>query len=54
VKAKLALKRAAQSKEDAEAQKANEKIRRKAGQEMGEVREEMKQKGGCIPYSAAF
>lgn len=46
VREKLAQKRATQSKEDAEAQRENEKIRRKAGQEMGEAREEMKKKGG--------
>lgn len=33
-----------QSKEDAEAQRANEKIRRKAGQDMGAAREELKRK----------
>lgn len=38
------MKRAAQSKEDAEAQRENEKIRRKAGQDMGAAREEMKRK----------
>ncbi|EPQ30864.1 uncharacterized protein PFL1_01761 [Pseudozyma flocculosa PF-1] len=44
LKAKLAAKRATQSKVDAEEAKANEKIRRKAGQDMGEIREEMKRK----------
>ncbi|KAJ9474307.1 C2H2-type domain-containing protein [Pseudozyma hubeiensis] len=41
---KLALKRAAQSKIDAEESKANEKIRRKAGQDLTEVKEDMKRK----------
>lgn len=45
MRAKLAEKRSAQSKEDAKANRENEKIRRKAGQDMGEVREEMKRKG---------
>lgn len=45
VRAKLAEKRSVQSKEDAQTQRENEKIRRKAGQEMGEAREEMKKKG---------
>lgn len=44
VRDKLALKRAAQSKEDAQAQRENEKIRRKAGQDMGAAREELKRK----------
>ncbi|KAN0065449.1 hypothetical protein ACQY0O_001285 [Thecaphora frezii] len=44
LKAKLAQKRAAQSKIDAEEAKANEKIRRKAGQDLGEIREELKRK----------
>jgi hypothetical protein len=44
VREKLAAKRATQSKEDAEAQRANEKIRRKAGQDMGAAREELKRK----------
>ena len=44
MRSKLADKRAAQSKEDAQAQRENEKIRRKAGQDMGTAREEMKQK----------
>ncbi|PWN50865.1 hypothetical protein IE53DRAFT_75410 [Violaceomyces palustris] len=52
LKAKLAEKRAAQSKIDAEEAKANEKIRRKAGQDLTEVREEMKRKGGCFPRRA--
>ncbi|SNX86543.1 related to chicken h-caldesmon, Uso1p and YKL201c [Melanopsichium pennsylvanicum] len=41
---KLAAKRAAQSKIDAEEHKANEKIRRKAGQDLTEIKEEMKRK----------
>ncbi|SOV07858.1 related to chicken h-caldesmon, Uso1p and YKL201c [Ustilago sp. UG-2017a] len=41
---KLAAKRAAQSKIDAEENKANEKIRRKAGQDLTEVKEDMKRK----------
>lgn len=44
LRAKLAAKRAAQSKIDAEENKANEKIRRKAGQDLTEVKEEMKRK----------
>lgn len=38
---KLAAKRAMQSKEDEKAARANEAIRRKAGQDMGRVREDM-------------
>lgn len=38
---KLAAKRAAQGKEDEKAARANEAIRRKAGQDMGRVREDM-------------
>ncbi|PWN44012.1 hypothetical protein IE81DRAFT_43640 [Ceraceosorus guamensis] len=45
VRDKLAAKRAAQSKDDAKEAKANEQIRRKAGRDMGEAREEMKKKG---------
>lgn len=41
---KLALKRAAQSKIDEEESKANEKIRRKAGQDLTEIKDEMKRK----------
>ncbi|SPO24073.1 related to chicken h-caldesmon, Uso1p and YKL201c [Ustilago trichophora] len=44
LRAKLAAKRAAQSKIDAEENKANEKIRRKAGQDLTEVKEEMQRK----------
>ncbi|CBQ69316.1 conserved hypothetical protein [Sporisorium reilianum SRZ2] len=44
LRAKLSAKRAAQSKIDAEESKANEKIRRKAGQDLTEVKEEMKRK----------
>ncbi|KAL1411360.1 hypothetical protein Q8F55_002314 [Vanrija albida] len=42
LRAKLAEKRAAASQEDAKAQKANEAIRRKAGQDTGRLKEEMK------------
>lgn len=45
MRAKLAEKRAAQSKIDAKENKANEQIRRKAGQDLGQAREEMKKKG---------
>lgn len=38
---KLAAKRAAQGKEDEKAARANEAIRRKAGQDMGRAREDM-------------
>ncbi|CAO1617555.1 unnamed protein product [Sympodiomycopsis kandeliae] len=41
---KLSEKRAAQSQVDSEEAKANEKIRRKAGQDMGMAREELKKK----------
>ncbi|EST09264.1 hypothetical protein PSEUBRA_001222 [Kalmanozyma brasiliensis GHG001] len=44
LRTKLAAKRAAQSKIDAEENRANEKIRRKAGQDLSEVKEEMKRK----------
>lgn len=44
LRAKLSAKRAAQSKIDAEESRANEKIRRKAGQDLSEVKEEMKRK----------
>ncbi|GAC71389.1 RNA polymerase III subunit C11 [Moesziomyces antarcticus T-34] len=44
LRAKLAAKRAAQSKIDAEESRVNEKIRRKAGQDLTEVKEEMKRK----------
>lgn len=44
LRTKLAAKRAAQSKIDAEESKANEKIRRKAGQDLTEVKEDMKRK----------
>ena len=40
----FSAKRAAQSKLDAEESKANEKIRRKAGQDLSEVKEDMKRK----------
>jgi hypothetical protein len=42
VREKLAKKREVQGKEDEEARKANEKIRRKAGQDMGAAREDLK------------
>ncbi|ODN72711.1 hypothetical protein L202_08149 [Cryptococcus amylolentus CBS 6039] len=42
LRAKLAIKRKAQEKESAAADKANEAIRRKAGQDTGKIREEMK------------
>ncbi|WOO81239.1 UBX domain-containing protein 1 [Vanrija pseudolonga] len=42
LRAKLAEKRAAASKEDEKAQRANEAIRRKAGQDTGRLKEEMK------------
>ncbi|AFR97249.1 DNA-binding protein [Cryptococcus neoformans C23] len=41
---KLAIKRATQSKEDEKANRANEAIRRKAGQDTGKVREDLKLK----------
>ena len=44
LRSKLAAKRSAQSKMDAEESRANEKIRRKAGQDLTEVKEEMKRK----------
>ncbi|TKY85600.1 hypothetical protein EX895_005762 [Sporisorium graminicola] len=44
LRAKLSAKRAAQSKIDAEESRANEKIRRKAGQDLTEVKEDMKRK----------
>ncbi|TXT09024.1 hypothetical protein VHUM_02498 [Vanrija humicola] len=42
LRARLAEKRAAASKEDEKAQRANEAIRRKAGQDTGRLKEEMK------------
>jgi len=45
MRAKLAEKRAAQSVVDAKENKANEQIRRKAGQDLGLAKEEMKKKG---------
>ena len=45
MRAKLEQKRALQAKESAEESKANEMIRRKAGQDLGELREEMQKKG---------
>lgn len=44
LRAKLAAKRAAQSKIDAEENKANEKIRRKAGQDLTEIKADMERK----------
>ncbi|PWY99130.1 hypothetical protein BCV70DRAFT_232629 [Testicularia cyperi] len=44
LRAKLAEKRAAQSKVDAEEARANEKIRRKAAQDLDEIREDLKRK----------
>ncbi|ORX35594.1 ubiquitin-related domain-containing protein [Kockovaella imperatae] len=44
LRAKLAEKRATQSKEDAKEAKANEKIRRKAGQDFGKIKEDLEVK----------
>lgn len=45
VRAKMQEKRAKQATQDAEERRANELIRRKAGQDAGQAREELERKG---------